>query len=559
MTENMSDNSPTMKKRKANDGRATVPGSHHSGGGFLSSWLGYFSSGQRDNTPPTASTTCGGENLTQMDRMENMMLKMEEKLTTMSSLESRCANLEAKCNKLEHMLETKTSSMKEHVDSKISSLVRHHEYNTMLVKNQSWEYSTPAHSQVYWEDDGYDEDIAQYLSENSECLKECSIALRRGEFPENYFDEKKGIRLCWDEGDPILDRAARDIMRPHWCEFVMSLKQFTPAFGVLPDGCETYFTLENIQLDRYLPRLLKDALMHKPFQSLSFVNKAGVGDDEGMTIDSIMDIMNSNKHLQKLRIGNNHIQLDHIAKICSAVHEHSLVELDLRNCFENGLGDAMVTSLLTSGGLMKLEKLCLTANGITSSSIALLACFLATNAMLKYLDLDGNGLNDNDALVLANALRSNTSLGYLRLYDNDISDAGDEAFDLVLHGDGNLNSISDSNHSCSVVLKMNCWNVYEKPDSFNRARKIYRLLSARNKSMSTSNVQHFDDIDVKILPTMLKAVQRYASDVCPYDRFKSGYCRVEPLSIVYEVMRKWDKVFPLYTDGGDNDNGSSIE
>ena len=204
---------------------------------------------------------------------------------------------------------------------------------------------------------------------------------------------------------------------------------------------------------------------------------------------------------------------------------------------------------------MKLEKLCLTANGITSSSIALLACFLATNAMLKYLDLDGNGLNDNDALVLANALRSNASLGYLRLYDNDISDAGDEAFDLVLHGDGNLNSIADSNHSCRVVLKIDCWNVYEKPGSFNRARKIYNLLSKRNKSTSTSNVQYFDGIDVNLLPFMLKAVQRYASVVYhPFDRYRPGYCRVEPLSIVYEVMRKWDKVFPLYTDGGDNDS-----
>ena len=72
--------------------------------------------------------------------------------------------------------------------------------------------------------------------------------------------------------------------------------------------------------------------------------------------------------------------------------------------------------------------------------------------------------------------------------------------------------------------------------------------------MSTSNVQHFGEIDVKILPFIQKAVQRYASDVSPYDLFRSGYCRVEPLSIVYEVMRKWDKVFPLYTTGGDNES-----
>ena len=70
--------------------------------------------------------------------------------------------------------------------------------------------------------------------------------------------------------------------------------------------------------------------------------------------------------------------------------------------------------------------------------------------------------------------------------------------------------------------------------------------------MSTSNVQHFDDIDVKLLPSILEAVPRYASVVHPTDHHRACYCRVEPLSIVYEVMRKWDKVFPLYTDGGNN-------
>ena len=72
--------------------------------------------------------------------------------------------------------------------------------------------------------------------------------------------------------------------------------------------------------------------------------------------------------------------------------------------------------------------------------------------------------------------------------------------------------------------------------------------------MAASNVQHFDDIDVKLLPLMIKAVQRYASVVHRHDHQRVDYCRVEPLSIVYEVMRKWDKVFPLYTNRGDNDS-----
>ena len=545
MTENMSNDSPT-KKRKADDGRATVPDSSHSGGGgFLSSWLGYFYGRRHDTTP----TTCGGENLThKMDRMEKIMIRMEEKLTT---VERRCENLEADCSSLHDILFSKIKRD----DSNIDSLVRHHEYNNMLVKNQSWKYSAPVHSFEHWENNGYDEDIAQYLAENSECLKDSTEKLRQGEFPDYSFG-KKGIDLCWNEGDPILDRAARDIMIPHWAEFAMALMQFDPAFGVLPDGCETYFTIENVQLSINAARQLKLALMHKPFQSLSFVKK--VGDNEGMSVDSIMDIMESNKHLRRLSIGNNRIQQGNIAKIFSAVCRGSIVELDLRNCFEsNDLSDGMMASLLRSGG-SKLQKLGLASNRITSSTIALLADILATNPPLKELDLSNNGLSGDDYVdSLANALRSNTSLRSLQLDGNNISDAGKESLRLVLFNDSSLNSIADSNHSCSIPgAGFYAWNIdgfwkngtwHESHISFNRARKIYNLLSKRNKSTSTSNVQHFDDIDIKILPFMVKAVQRYAIEI-------QLYGSVKPLSIVYEVMRKWDKVFPLYTDGGNNDS-----
>jgi hypothetical protein len=74
-TENMSN--PT-KKRKAND---AAP--HDGGGGFLSSCLGYFS-GRCDEITPTAQPTCGGD-LTQMDRIENIVTRIEERqLATVS-------------------------------------------------------------------------------------------------------------------------------------------------------------------------------------------------------------------------------------------------------------------------------------------------------------------------------------------------------------------------------------------------------------------------------------------------------------------------------------------
>ncbi len=532
----MSD-SPT-KKRKANDGRATVPASSNGGGGgFLSSWLGYFSSGRRDDN---AQPTRGGENLTQMDRMEKMMIRMEEK----------CSRLETECSSLRTMLKTKM----EQDDCKFDSLDRQFEYNNMIGKNQSWKYSTPVHSDEYWEDYGYNEDVALYLSECSDFLKDFTEIMRRGDFPD-YSDGSQGINLDWGEGDPILEDDARDKMLPHWIEFTNAIKQFTPAFGVLPDGCETYFTLQYVQLAGGVGQLLKDALMNKPFQTLTFVNKTGVGDNDTMSVDSIIEIMSSNKHLRKLTIGNNRIQMAHMEKFCSVLHRGSIAELDLKNCFENGLSDEMMALLLANGG-PKLQRLGLDSNRINSST-RILANFLATNPPLKRLDLRNNGLSGAGVDLLANALRSNRSLRILDLSGNTISNAGKESLRLVLHNDSSLNSIADSNHSCILVgAHFHSWNMtgfwkngawHEAHVSFNRARKIYKLLSMRNKSMSTSNVQYFDEIDVKILPFMLKAVQRYAIAIHPYDSVKA-------LSIVYEVMRKWHKVFPLYADRGNNDS-----
>ena len=519
----MSDSSPTTKKRKTNFCGATVPDSSHNGGSSrLTSRLGH------EETTRKAQSTCGGEKLTQkLDAMMQMMSRMEE----------RCCRLEAECNslktmldiktqKIENMLEINTNSIKEHVDSKF---VKQHEYNSMLLRNHSWKYSAPVYSEEHWIENGYNQDEARYLTPSSECLKDFTEKMRKGEFPSVYNDGRKGIDLNWDEEDPILDPVAMSQMCLYWDEFVEALEKFNPAFGV--------------------PGLLKDALMNEPFQTLSFVNKTGVDDDEGMSVDAILDIVESNKHLRDLTIGNNRIQLGHMEKICSAVCRGSIVELGLYNCFENGLGDDMMTYLLTNIG-SKLQRLGLESNGITSNGIALLANFLATNPPLKELDLMNNGLSDDCVDLLANALRSNRSLRLLQLSGNTINDDGKEAFRLVLNNDSSLNSIADSNHSCRVdaVFHFDCWNVCKKPESFNRARKIYNLLSKRNKSMSTSNVQHFDGIDVKILPFMLRAVQTYASEEYPYDCERVDYCRVEPLSIVYEVMRKWDKVFPLYTD-----------
>jgi hypothetical protein len=82
----------------------------------------------------------------------------------------------------------------------------------------------------------------------------------------------------------------------------------------------------------------------------------------------------------------------------------------------------------------------------------------------------------------------------------------------------------------------------------NRQRKIYNILARRYEKKC--NVQHFDDIDIKLLPDILAAVQYCAigGDPMIYKANES----VDSLSITFEIMRKWDKALSLYKTLSDN-------
>ena len=519
--------SSPSKKRKANDaGRATDA---------------------RD-----MSTKNNNDLSQKMDTMMQIMMGMQEKLI---SVESRCEQLEAKCSSLESKLTAQVDTKMDSLHAKMDKTIKHQEYNDMLARNQNWNYSALIHSIEYWMDGGYDLEEAEYLLQTSEYLKYLTKTIRRGEFTI----ENEGIDFELGADAPIFDWNVNDRLIPHWTEFAEALKQFNPVLGVLPDDCENFFGLHHAQLSIEARNLLKDALMETHFKGLFFTQdrsrRYGPG---GMSVDSIFDIVDSNTQLRELDINGYFVDNIQITEICSSVHRHpSLLDLSLNSCFEDGLGDEMLDSLLKSSEF-KLQRLAIRFNGITSRGITLLSEFLATDPPLKWLELDGNDLGDNEAESLANALRRNTTLRRLDLSGNDITDVGKESLRLALYDDRSLNSVSDSNHSCYIVgillafywnksapwCEIRTWDVDDlrKETAMNRAQKIYRLLSSRNESLS--NVQHFDDIDVKILPNMIEAVQRY---------WKS-YLPLNSLSIVYEVLRKWEKVFPLYNmEGGNTD------
>ena len=164
--------------------------------------------------------------------------------------------------------------------------------------------------------------------------------------------------------------------------------------------------------------------------------------------------------------------------------------------------------------------------------------------------MGNNNLNDEDARLIARALRCNTNLQYFALMENNFTEVGHNALGKAIYNPTSLNSMSDCNHTCRILV-IN-WdedipnNTYSL--KLNRARKIYHLLSVRNRE--ESNVYHLnlefgdddeDDAALKLVPRVLESVYRHA-EMYAYI-FESPY--VTPLSIIYEVLRGW-KVPELY-------------
>ena len=96
-----------------------------------------------------------------------------------------------------------------------------------------------------------------------------------------------------------------------------------------------------------------------------------------------------------------------------------------------------------------------------------------------------------------------------------------------------LEVLADSNHSCSIkgLDFDDISNNLSRFDSENRGRKIYSLLSSRNRV--GVNVQRldseFDGDSLKLVPKVLECVNIYNRHSENHD--------VQSLSIIYELLR----------------------
>ena len=120
--------------------------------------------------------------------------------------------------------------------------------------------------------------------------------------------------------------------------------------------------------------------------------------------------------------------------------------------------------------------------------------------------------------------------------------------------DSKLNAVAESNHTCVIHYtgdeRLNC-EINGGKESGNligpkaaRGKKIYYVLSSRNRECS--NVHYLEGVPVEFLPNMFMAIQQY-SEYHLQDKSPSQDDNdVNALSIVFEIVRRWDKGFSVY-------------
>ena len=134
-----------------------------------------------------------------------------------------------------------------------------------------------------------------------------------------------------------------------------------------------------------------------------------------------------------------------------------------------------------------------------------------------------------------------------------------------------MNSAADSNHTCYIcypeeydydddgdddllegleLTEMNGKAEVEHSlkasffTGFVRQKKIYSILSSRNRSWS--NTDHFEDVPVEFLPDMLSSIQRYSNYHVSADAPRQADDDVEAVSIIYEILQRWDKSLAVF-------------
>eukprot|EP00956_Cyclotella_meneghiniana_P020720 scaffold36945_cov42-Cyclotella_meneghiniana.AAC.1 len=413
-------------------------------------------------------------------------------------------------------------------------------YLEVVKKNENWGY--PYDMEEFGEEllaIGYDDEESTRILNVVDDLKNVTIKMRRGEH----------WHVTADRGDFSY---YNEEMKPFFIEFADALLGYRHTIDYMEDKTFS-FSLDCSGLSNEVLDLLQDALQLTHFHNLSFYRNE---------IDEVSH-MNFITYCITADIRLNHLTLDGITldntrdidALCAAVNNHhSLENLMLNSCLVGIGGLREIFSKLKSPTLESME---LTRNGISNLLPGDISDLLSSNPSLKILDLRGNPFNGQDIVYIADALRNNTSLRNLRLglNNNRVLPGNWPPLLPIVFDQTSLNSAYDSNHHCHLEILsrqlrphpiskfISKFNKYEDP-IMNRRKKIYHILSTRNRNRENAAYFESDDIGIMHMPRILALLKPFTEHYLD-DKEGKEDDEVEPLSIAYEILRDW-KMPELY-------------
>ena len=454
-----------------------------------------------------------------LDHSRTQQTELRELREEMKSMKGEISSMKDELKQMNEKMATREG---------MNDVNRKQKYHEILLKNQKWEYPLDIPTDVDFE-------TKYFLSG----LKRMTCDMRYGRCSGDIF-------LSAPNTEDIFSYPK------HWAEFINALREYQNALQSFPKEETPYLSISGeFQFERSYITKLSSALKSTHFKHFSM---EGNPFGRQLSLQFALDYMEKNHILEDLALENITFESDDdIDRICRIIKIHPAIQsITLDDCSGELNSQEILCSIITAGK-DKLRSIVF-SNGVFTGGSTFIADFLRQNPILKELHLYDNNFTDDDATSIAMALENNTNLKIIDLQRNNLTDVGWDRLLKAEFDSTSLNTAANSNHTCYVDGKGIFNDTFDTnpTDTYTKAvrqKKIYRVLSVRNKNCS--NVQHFDDIPFELIPDMLKSIQQYSEY---HKKVEPDYGRMPrqniynecPLSIVYEVIRGWDKASSLY-------------
>ena len=337
---------------------------------------------------------------------------------------------------------------------------------------------------------------------------------------------------------------------PHYKEFADALVEYQHTINYYEEEITTFgFLLGNMPLPRHLLDILQDALEQTHFQRMLFHGNRIDGFDFGR-INFITNCVSADTRLKFLFLTDVTFEdSKDIDLLCSAISRNeSLRHIALSSCRGEGgiLREIFVKHRSTSVQAVTLEQ-----NHFSNLRSTDISGFLSSNPSLKLLTFfDSNFCNGQYIGYISNALRLNNTLRQLK-FGNSVASDNFHHIERTIFDDSSLNAAYDSNHHCQLDYDRNVtsyierFNVSHDP-ALNRRKKIYNILSTRNRSRENAAYFDSDGLGINHVPQILALLKPFSEHHLNGENYTQEDVEVKPLSIAYEIMRDW-KMPELYS------------